>query len=336
VLTSIAKYYNSQIKHIEKYVKLRKLTDSMISDNIIGYAGFNDLPNLLKIMPADKLIEFGMAKLNDKGELRCVFFNRLMFPIKYLNKIVGFSGRAVTKEGEEYGKYMNTAETPYFKKSLILYGLNTQAILMKQYIIIVEGQIDCLRMHSIGFTNTVATIGTALTVDHIDYLKHITRKVVLLYDGDEAGKLACIRATKLFKEAELRYPRIVNLPDELDPDEFILTTNNAKEKLGDLIEKADLIHIPVEHKRELVKKEYENTDDIKANIVEIIDSIIGLNKHNKAKCPFHDEKTASFSVSPAKKVFKCFGCGASGDVISFVMKYYNLSYSQAVDKLRGK
>ncbi len=148
------------------------------------------------------------------------FRNRVIFPIHDASgRVVGFGGRAL--QGEE-PKYLNSPETPIYTKGKILYCLHLarEAIMKEDRAIIVEGYFDALALHLHGFTHAVATLGTALTPDHIALLRRLSKNVVLVFDPDEGGIRAAVRSLGLFLEGEVD-ARIIRLPGGDDPDTFL-------------------------------------------------------------------------------------------------------------------
>ena len=146
------------------------------------------------------------------------FWNRVIFPIMDVNnRVIGFGGRVM---GDGKPKYLNSPETKIFDKSRNLYGLNVARTTRKNYLILCEGYMDVISMHQAGFTNAVASLGTALTSGHASLLKRYTQEVLLLYDSDDAGVRAALRAIPILREAGVT-SRVVNLKPHKDPDEFI-------------------------------------------------------------------------------------------------------------------
>src|SRR5699024_694808 len=133
------------------------------------------------------------------------------------NRVIGFGGRVM---GDGKPKYLNSPETRIFDKSRNLYGLNEARRSRKNYIILCEGYMDVIAMHQAGFTNAVASLGTALTSGHASLLKRYTSEVLLLYDSDEAGVRAALRGIPILREAGVN-SRVVDLKPYKDPDEFI-------------------------------------------------------------------------------------------------------------------
>lgn len=146
------------------------------------------------------------------------FYNRLMFPIFDLRmNLCGFGGR--TLDGKE-PKYLNSPETLIFNKSKLLFGLNFAKAERKDEIIVVEGYMDVISLYQAGFKNTAATLGTAFNQEHAKVLKKITSNVILLYDSDEAGTKAALRAIPILKQEGFNV-KALQVPDGKDPDEFI-------------------------------------------------------------------------------------------------------------------
>jgi DNA primase len=157
-------------------------------------------------------------QVNEKQGMYDKFWNRVMFPIMDVNnKVIGFGGRVM---GDAKPKYLNSPETIIFDKSRNLYGLNFARSSKKRYLLVCEGYMDVISMHQAGFTNAVASLGTALTSQHASLLKRYTDEVILTYDSDEAGIRAALRAIPLLKEAGI-LTRVLHMEPYKDPDEFI-------------------------------------------------------------------------------------------------------------------
>ncbi len=169
----------------------------------------------------DELMQAGLAQKVREGQgFIDRFRDRLMFPIfNPQGEPIGFGGR-ILSEGEP--KYLNTPETPLFQKRKVLYALNLarNAIREKGEAILVEGYMDAISLHQAGFTNTVATMGTALNADTVQILKRYTNKVIIAYDRDSAGLNAVMRSANLFRMNEMDV-RFVDLPEGNDPDSFV-------------------------------------------------------------------------------------------------------------------
>ena len=166
----------------------------------------------------DRLRESGLFNVDERHGMYDKFWNRVIFPIMDVNnRVIGFGGRV---RGDGKPKYLNSPETKIFDKSRNLYGLNVARTTRRKYLILCEGYMDVISMHQAGFTNAVASLGTALTSGHASLLKRYTQEVLLLYDSDEAGVRAALRAIPILREAGVN-SRVVNLRPYKDPDEFI-------------------------------------------------------------------------------------------------------------------
>ena len=166
----------------------------------------------------DRLRESGLFNVDERHGMYDKFWNRVIFPIMDVNnRVIGFGGRVM---GDGKPKYLNSPETKIFDKSRNLYGLNVARTTRRKYLILCEGYMDVISMHQAGFTNAVASLATALTSGHASLLKRYTQEVLLLYDSDEAGVRAALRAIPILREAGVN-SRVVNLRPYKDPDEFI-------------------------------------------------------------------------------------------------------------------
>lgn len=161
------------------------------------------------------LIEAGLAVAGKGGGVYDKYRNRLMLPvIDVRGDVIGFTSRVMD---DSTPKYLNTPETSIFKKRSILYGLNYAKNTKRPNFILVEGNIDVITLHQAGLDNTVATMGTALTEEHVRLLERYTKELVLCYDNDAAGEDATQRAIALLKNSEVRV-RVLRLPKRQMPD----------------------------------------------------------------------------------------------------------------------
>ena len=192
----------------------------------------------------DEMIEANVAVQRDGGRLNDRFYNRVMFPINDpQGECIAFGGRVI---GEGEPKYLNSQETPLFHKSNVLYGLDKakKAMANTGVAVIVEGYTDVIALHENGIENAVATLGTALTIQHIRLIsKHASKRIVYLFDGDAAGQRAADRALGFINEdmtPEAGKSRIelcaVTLPDDLDPADFV--AKRGAEELNQLVDQA--------------------------------------------------------------------------------------------------
>ncbi len=222
-----AKYYYYMLRQPAgkqgwDYLTGRSLSADTIKRFGLGYASkySDDLYRYLKNKGySDQLLkESGLMRADEKRGMYDKFWNRVIFPIMDANnRVIGFGGRVM---GDGKPKYLNSPETRVFDKSRNLYGLNFARRSRKPNIILCEGYMDVIAMHQAGFTQAVASLGTAFTQQQSVILKRYTNEVLLTYDSDEAGVRAAMRAIPILKDAGLT-ARILRMEPYKDPDEFI-------------------------------------------------------------------------------------------------------------------
>ncbi len=234
------KYYQNNLLSKEgegarEYLKNRSIDDDTIKEFEIGYSlkMRDDLTKLLTMKghSVDLLNKIGLS-----NEDHDIYNSRLMFPLHDLNgKVIGFSGRIITSGKQN--KYLNTKETELFKKGKLLYHYHIakEEARVKKSVIIMEGFMDIIRASTVGIKNTVATMGTALTKDHIKEIKRLSNNIILCFDGDEAGVKATLANGELFKSEGIEV-KVITLPGEDDPDTYIL--KNGKDAFQSLINNA--------------------------------------------------------------------------------------------------
>lgn len=229
-----AKYYQLMIntdrgKDAIDYLNKRGIDSETIKEFGIGLA-LDDKDKLVKYLKEKK---YDINTLNDLGLANNdidTFINRIMFPLDDRNgRIVGFSGRIY--DNSKMSKYMNTKETPIFKKGTCLYHYNAskEHVRLSKYVIVMEGFMDVIRASTIGIKNTVALMGTALTEDQISLIKKLSLNVYLCLDGDTPGQDADLHNGELLEKAGLNV-KVVCLTDDEDPDSFILKNGETKFK----------------------------------------------------------------------------------------------------------
>ena len=221
-----ANYFYYQLKQPHgkigyDYLKRRQLTDETIKRFGLGFANktSNDLYQYMRSKGYSDAIlkETGLFFIEERGA-HDKFWNRVMFPILDVNnRVIGFGGRVM---GEGEPKYLNSPETKLFDKSRNLYGLNYARTSRAKYMLICEGYMDVIALHQAGFTNAVASLGTAFTSQHAVLLKRYTDQVVLTYDSDGAGVRAALRAIPILKEVGMSV-KVLDMKPYKDPDEFI-------------------------------------------------------------------------------------------------------------------
>ena len=247
---------NEQGQQAREYLENRKLSKETQIHFGLGYASkySNDLYLYLKKKGySDQILkETGLLTYDEKHGAHDKFWNRVMFPIMDVNnKVIGFGGRVM---GDGTPKYLNSPETMLFDKSRNLYGLNYARTSRKSYMIICEGYMDVIAMHQAGFTNAVASLGTAFTMQHSVLLKRYTQEVRLAYDSDGAGQKAALRAIPILKSAGINV-RVIHMNPYKDPDEFIknLGTEAFQERI-DAAESSFMFEISV------LEKNYKQSD----------------------------------------------------------------------------
>ena len=217
-----------------EYLKQRALETPVWKEWGIGYApeGWDFLSGAAGPRGGAKLKALeaaGLLSASEKGSLYDRFRGRVMFTIRdELGRAVGFSGRVLKADDKAGGKYVNTPETPVFRKSRILFGLDKakREILDRRQALLVEGQIDCIRCHLGGFKHTVASQGTAFTEEHARLLKRYADHIVIVLDADAAGRKAALRTAELLLEEGLAVS-LAALPAKEDPDSLILKKGPA-------------------------------------------------------------------------------------------------------------
>ncbi len=166
----------------------------------------------------EELITGFLCGRSEKGRLYDAFRNRVMFPIIDLTgNIIAFGGRVMD---DSLPKYKNSSDTPVFKKSKNLFAMNFARTTCAEQLILCEGYMDVIALHAAGFTNAVATLGTALTEEQARMMTRYTKKVIISYDMDEAGRRAADRAVRIFGDVGLEV-KLLKLQDAKDPDEYI-------------------------------------------------------------------------------------------------------------------
>ncbi|MFB3895258.1 MAG: DNA primase [bacterium] len=261
-----------QGKSAQKYIlETRKLSEDTIQKFKLGYA----LPGWDNLMTAAAKKKYSVSILEKAGliiqreattERGPGYYDRfrdlVMFPIiDAQERIIGFGGRVLD---DRLPKYLNSPETPVFRKSYCLYGLPLamKAIREQGYAIIVEGYMDCIRAHHAGIENTIATLGTSLTSEQARTLRRYTSEAVLIYDTDPAGIAASLRGLDQLVAVGLGV-KVVALPVGKDPDEFI--SKQGKDKFLDLVQQAKR---PVEFAIQVAMQQYGiHTIDAQVQVV---------------------------------------------------------------------
>ena len=238
------KYYVNNLnsgagKKAREYLKNRKIDDKLIKKYEIGLslANSNDLTNLLtkKSYDINMINEIGLS--NDKHD---VYNDRIMFPLHdTYGKCVGFSGRIYDSSSDS--KYVNTKESPIFKKGEMLYNYHRvkEECRKKNYVIVMEGFMDVIRASSVGINNCIALMGTSMTKEQLNLIRRLSSNIILCLDGDDAGVNATLKNGELFLNEGIEV-KVINLPNPDDPDTYIL--NNGKDKFLSLIDNSILFN----------------------------------------------------------------------------------------------
>ena len=236
VMDKLQEWYSSLLQSKQsanEYVRERGIYERSVEKFGIGYApDSNSTINFIKsqgfTMPES--VEMGVVGF-DGGRNFARFVERVTFPIHSANgSIVGFGGRTITGHN---AKYVNSPETPFFNKSRLLYAYHhaKQAIYKQSEIIITEGYLDVIMLHQAGFENAVATLGTALTPEHLPLLRKGEPRIVMAYDGDKAGRNAALKASKLLSAGGFS-GGVVIFGEGLDPADMV--KNGAVEELSNM------------------------------------------------------------------------------------------------------
>ena len=252
-------------EHARRYLAERELAPETLEGFMVGYAP-NRWDSVLKWgekhkFKTEQLEEAGLILKSQKPNAVSPYYDRfrdrLMFPIlDGQSRVIGFSGRAL-KSDEKSAKYVNSPETPLFKKSRILYAMDKarRQIVDAGEAIVCEGQIDVIRCHQAGFKTAVAAQGTAFTEDHARILARYADGAVIVFDTDQAGQDAAIKTSALFMATGLAV-RVAALPESEDPDSFIRARGaDAFQKILDSASSAVDFQISVLSTREKMSSE---------------------------------------------------------------------------------
>ena len=236
------------------FTEKRGLSISTIKHFGLGYAP-NTYDSLLNYMlkkgyTRDELVAGFLVGKSEKGTYFDAFRGRVMFPIIDVSgNVIAFGGRAMDNETKP--KYKNSSDTPIYKKTRHVYALNFARLTCQESLILCEGYMDVIALHAAGFTNAVATLGTAITSDQARLMSRYTKKVIICYDSDEAGQKAASKALKVLTDVGVDV-RVVKVPGSKDPDEYIKSFGSDKFK--DVLNDAK---IEFEYKMENVLSKYD-------------------------------------------------------------------------------
>lgn len=254
------------------YLKNRGLDEQMLKNFDIGLSfSKNQLRNFLakKNIPLAEMEKLGLV--NQKNlEYYDVFINRILFPIHNPEgKVVAFTGRVYEKD--QSPKYLNSKETPIFKKGNVLFNYHRakEAVRLEKKLIIVEGNMDAIRMYANGFKNTIALMGTSLTKEQIDLIFKLHVPVILMLDNDDAGALATMSNGRLLLDAGIDV-EVIRLSGKKDPDEYILAY--GKEAMQNLLEHPEsFMEFQYEHLKE--NKDLRDTENLASYVRSVLDTL---------------------------------------------------------------
>lgn len=256
----------------------------------------------------------GLVNFNEKG-VRDKFWNRVIFPIMDTNnRVIGFGGRVM---GDGMPKYLNSPETVVFDKSATLYGLNFAKKSNRKFLLLCEGYMDVIALHQAGFTNAVASLGTAFNEKHARLLKRYTDNVILTQDSDTAGTNAKLRAFPILHEAGLNV-RILEIEGAKDPDELIKT--RGPEAYEECISKAKNAFIFM---IDVLKKNYDLSDPAeKTDFYNSVADRLCMFKEPLERANYTDSVSTEFMIDRdelkrmVEKRFELKGQAASGVIMS--------------------
>lgn len=275
IMNLALKFYQNNLNSKEgllakEYLKKRDLNENVIKEFDLGLALSGDvsLNKLLtnKKYSLDGLLRLGLVNQNN-GYVNDVFQRRVMFPIHDLEgNVVGFTGRIY--EDTNQAKYINSKESDIFKKGQILFNYHRARpeIKRKKEVILVEGNMDAIRMYASGIKNVVALMGTSLTKDQVNILKNLRAKIILMFDNDAAGETATYQNGTILEEARLEF-QVVRLSGPKDPDEYII--KNGVQALEENI-RSPISFLDFKLKYFKKDKDLTKVDDLASYIKEII------------------------------------------------------------------
>ena len=250
------------------YLSNRGLDTDLIKEHRLGYAPakWSELYDFLKEKnySDEDLLTLGLIKKNEEGRIYDTFRNRIIFPIYSIsNRIIAFGGRTLEKDNST-PKYINSPDTPIFKKGKNIYGIERAVnIRNKNYSILMEGYMDVLSANIFDFDTSVAPLGTALTVEQAQLIKRYSSNILLCFDTDKAGKTATERASFILKSQGFNI-RVLDFENAKDPDEYL--RKNGKEAFLEVVKNSLEIF---EFLYELYSSEYDLTNIIaKQNFID--------------------------------------------------------------------
>ena len=267
IMNEAQTFFENNVEKYEEALEYMKNRDFSVEDMKkfkIGFASstrdglFQYL--IEKNFSENKIMKLGLAKRNENGEIYDSFRNRIIFPIYNIEgKIVAFGGRIIEKNSN-LPKYLNSPDSPIFKKGRELFGIKYQGgnVKKKGFAILMEGYLDVLTAQKNGFENAVASLGTAFTEEQAQLLKKYTDKILIAYDNDEAGRNAVIKAGYILKKYDFDIKCLVLKGEEKDPDEFL--RKNGKKAFIEVVKESKEIFdfLILEFSKEMDLKDVDN------------------------------------------------------------------------------
>ena len=267
IMNEAQNFFENNVEKYEEALEYMKNRDFSLEDMKkfkIGFASsirdglFQYL--IEKNFSENKIMKLGLAKRNENGEIYDSFRNRIIFPIYNIEgKIVAFGGRIIEKNSN-LPKYLNSPDSPIFKKGRELFGIKYQGgnVKKKGFAILMEGYLDVLTAQKNGFENAVASLGTAFTEEQAQLLKKYTDKILIAYDNDEAGRNAVIKAGYILKKYDFDIKCLVLKGEEQDPDEFL--RKNGKKAFIEVVKESKEIFdfLILEFSKEIDLKDVDN------------------------------------------------------------------------------
>ncbi|MDO5564788.1 MAG: DNA primase [Eubacteriales bacterium] len=290
----VAIEFHNQLKEKEGLQGYKYLIDRKLNDNTIIHFGLGFSPKdnkyiykfLKKKGYDDNIIKLSGLVIYNGNDYNDRFRNRIIFPIMNTNNnVIGFGGRVM---GNDEPKYLNSSDTLLFNKSKNLFGLNFAKRTKEKYLILCEGYMDVIQMHQAGFTNAIASLGTALTESQCKLIARYTDEIILSYDSDDAGINATLRAIPLLREVNIN-PKILSLNPYKDPDDFL--KNESIDSLKERIKNSKNFFI---FEIEQIKKNYnlsdptEKTNFEKKIVEKLFDFKEKLERNNYLKAICHE------------------------------------------------
>ena len=281
IMSLALKFYQNNLNteygiKAKEYLNDRNLSEEAIREFEIGLA-LDSRYSLNKILlnknySPETLLNLGLINRN-KEHINDTFNSRIIYPIHNLEgDVIGFTGRIYEKSDQ--AKYINSKESPIFKKGHILFNYHRakKEIIKKKEVIIVEGNMDAIRMYASGIKNVVALMGTSLTNEQVNIIKNLHAKVILLLDNDEAGELATFQNGNILSSAGIS-PLSVRLSGEKDPDDYIIK-NGVETILNNINNPISFLDFKLKYLKK--NKDLSQTVDLVSYIKEIINNIKDL------------------------------------------------------------